>query len=165
MIAIDAAGWTPQLELLAWAYDNFGIGEPPPAALPSYYNCSLLDWEIRNPEYRVICRSTVQDGACVQSALEPGNHTWTGIPGMDAVGGPMNLPLDAAFLAQSGFGGITQGTFGPGTGRVATLTLHVAGIPGTYQLWLAYGSYHSAAEGTSAEMQPGPVFQIHVGGQ
>jgi len=162
VISIDTGGWTAQAELLAWAYEKFGIGQAPSAALPSYYHCGLIDWEIRNPRSQVICRSTVRDAACVGRSAEAGTQTWTGIPGLGALDGPMNLAMEGYFVSAGSLGAIARGV-GPGTARVATLTLNVAAVPGTYQLWPVYGSTTSAA--AVGQMQAGPAFVIHVGGE
>ena len=164
ILSIGATGWTPAADLLTWTVDTFGAREgiPAQAALPSRYNCGLLDWEIRDAQLQVICRSTVQSAACAASALDSGTQTWTGIPGLDAVAGPMNNPVDGSFTSPASLGAATSGAMGTGAARVATLTLQVAGVPGTYHLWLSYGSY-STGDGTSVPMQAGPTFEIRVG--
>ncbi len=50
---------------------------------------------------------------------------------------------------------------GIGAARAATLTFQVAGVPGTYHLWLSYGSYSTGDE--AMPMQAGPTFEIRVG--
>jgi len=89
----------------------------------------------------------------------------TKIRGRGAVGGPMNLPLDGYFVAQGSLGAIARNISAPGAYRVATLTLNVAAVPGTHRLWPAYGSYSTAPAASAAELQPGPAFEIHVGGE
>ena len=65
----------------------------------------------------------------------------------------------------SSLGAVTSSSGLAGTARVATLTIHVAGVPGTYHLRLAYGGYGSSTDGATMPMQTGQVFEIHVGGQ
>ncbi|HOJ72956.1 MAG TPA: VWA domain-containing protein [Phycisphaerae bacterium] len=155
LITVDATGWTPAADLLTWA----GLSTQP---LPSRYNAGLFDWEVRDSRLRIVCRSTVRDAACASKALEPGATTWTGMPGLDYLHGPMNTPAEDYFVGLSSIGGVASAEMGIGPSRVATLTLHVAGVPGTYQLWLSYGSY-SVAGSSSMPMQPGPRFEIRVG--
>ena len=164
ILSIDATGWTPAADLLTWTVDTFGAREgiPAQAALPSRYNCGLLDWEIRDAQLQVICRSTVQSAACAASALDSGSQTLTGRPGLDAVAGPMNNPVDGSFTSPASLGAATSAAMGNGAARVATLTFQVAGVPGTYHLRLSYGSY-STGDGTSVPMQAGPTFEIRVG--
>jgi len=156
IISVDATGWTAVADLLTWA----GLSNQ---VLPSYYNCGLFDWEVRDAQFHLICGSKVQNAACADKALEPGTTTWTGIPDMDAVAGPMNYPVDGYFVSPSSLGGITSIAMGSGAKRVATLTLNVAGVPGVYHVWLSYGS--SSVVGTSMPMQTGPMFEVRVGGQ
>ena len=156
IVSIDATGWTAVADLLTWA----GLSSQ---LLPSYYNCGLFDWEVRDASFHLICGSNVQNAACAPKALEPGTTTWTGMPGMDVLAGPMNNPIDGYFVSSTSLGGLTSSAMGTGAKRVATLTLHVAGVPGTYHLWLSYGSYFVA--GASMPMQPGPLYEIRVGGQ
>lgn len=155
-ISIDATGWTPVADLLTWA----GLSTQ---TLPSRYNAGLFDWEVRNAQLNIICRSTVQDAQCAARALEAGTMTWTGMPGLDYLAGPMNTPVDGYFASPSSLGGIPSAAMGIGANRVATLTLNVAGVPGAYHLWLSYGSYYSVSAGTSTPMQTGPAFEIRVG--
>ncbi|MBI4579172.1 MAG: thrombospondin type 3 repeat-containing protein [Planctomycetes bacterium] len=158
VVNIDAADWTPQAELLAWA----GLSSQ---VLPSRYNCGQVDWIIVDAQAAVICRSTVKDAACAGRALESGTQTHTGTHGLDALAGPINNPVDAWFTTIAPLGATTAGTMSPGAARVATLTLQVAGVPGVYHLRLTYGTYYTAAQGGSAPMDPGPTFEIRVGEQ
>jgi hypothetical protein len=155
VVSIDASGWTARAELLKWA-------ELSTQALPSYYNTGLLDWEIRDVQSHLICRSTVQDAACAGRATEEGTETWTGIPGMNMAAGPMNNSFEGVFVSAASLGGLPSAAMTTGAYRVATLTLQVAGTPGTYHLWFSYGSY-STGNGESASMQTGPTFTIQVG--
>jgi hypothetical protein len=169
VVSIDASGWTAQAELLKWAYDTFGVREGipepasnEPAALPSYYNTGLLDWEVRDVQSHLICRSTVKDAACAGRATEDGAETWTGIPGLNMAAGPMNNSFEGVFVSAASLGGLPSAAMTTGAYRVATLTVQVAGTPGTYHLWFSYGSY-STGNGESAPMQTGPTFEIRVG--
>lgn len=156
IVSIDATGWTAAAELLTWA----GLSSE---SLPSYYHCGLLDWGIRDAQLRLICGSKVQNAACAPRALEPGTYTWTGTPGMDALAGAMDNALDGYFVSPAPLGGITAASMMAGANRVATLTLNVAGIPGTYHLWLSNGI--CSADGVTTQMQAGPLLEIRVGGQ
>jgi hypothetical protein len=158
-----------QAELLKWAYDTFGVREGipesasnEPVALSSYYNTGLLDWEVRDVQSHLICRSTVKDAACAGRATEDGTETWTGLPGLDLAAGPMNEPFEGVFVSPASLGGLPSAAMTTGAYRVATLTLQVAGTPGTYHLWFSYGSY-STTNGESQPMQTGPTFTIQVG--
>jgi hypothetical protein len=164
IVSVDATGWTPAADLLTWAVDTFGPREgiPSQAALPSRFNTGMFDWEVRDPQFHIVCRSTVEDAACADRALESGNRTWIGIPHLSALAGPMNLPLDGFYVSAGGLGGLPSAAMTTGAFRVATLTLQIAGAPGTYHLWMSYGTY-SLGDGASGSMLTGPTFTIQVG--
>ncbi len=137
----------------------------------------------------------MQDAACVGRAVDPGARTWTGIPGLDAAAGSMDVPLDeggvsdnggrdarpprrgrrarcpppkdedGGFASRAPLGAIASGPLGPGSARVATLTLNVAAVPGTHNLWIACGGYQPTTAGAEAAfMAPGPILAIQIGG-
>jgi hypothetical protein len=132
--------------------------------LPSYYACDRLDWMVLDAQGRVVCRSTANNAACVNRLLEPGAIGYTA-SGLDLLDGGINTLEDSYFTTPSPLSALTATALESGTIRVATLTLHVAGVPGTYHLSVANGSYYSATTGQPQAMQAGPVFEIRVSGQ
>ena len=183
IVSIDAAGWTAKDELLGWVaqFEALPSGTPTPATLGNYYNNRYMDWIVCDDQYRLLCRGPIQNAACVAQAIDTNDsRVCTGMP-MSYLDGSMNA-LASDFLDDEEVDGdgnyyvanglldamvademTSEMTTGPK--RMATLTLHVAGVPGTYQLWPTYASVYLAdknAPERRQEMQPGPVFPIVV---
>ena len=57
-----------------------------------------------------------------------------------------SLSVEEGFwTSASSLGAVTSSSGLAGTARMVTLTLQVAGVPGTYHLWLSNGSCYSTA--------------------
>jgi hypothetical protein len=68
------------------------------------------------------------------------------------------------YTSATPIGAITSRPIAGRAARVATLTLDVAGVPGTYTLTLTNGTWYAAAASEQGSMQAGPAFEIRVGG-
>jgi len=183
VVSIDASNWTAKDEVLGWVaqFDTLPLGTPTPATLGSFYNSRYINWVVCDDQYRRLCQGPVQNATCVAQAIDTNDsQVYSGMR-MSWLDGPMNIAAldfldeeevdgDGNYYVANGLldamvaDGMAEAmTTGPK--RVATLTLQVAGVSGTYQLWPTYASVYLAdknAPERRQEMQPGPVFTIVV---
>lgn len=85
------------------------------------------------------------------------------VESLSLVSGVIDVPADGAFTAAGSLGGYLKHPLSARPATVATLTLHVTGMPGTYTLGLSEGTYGTAGEQV-LQMETGAPFTITVQG-
>jgi len=183
VVSINASDWSDKANVL------FSYGFPG-YELTSYYNCTLVDWLlIRFADESAVAEPnswwvggvlaegvSIEQGTDPNALLEPLTTASATGYGMDAVAGPIALDYQELFLsdqygnffvAANHIGAVAQTVLPAGANTVATLSLQVEGVAGTYDLRFVDGIFVEQSDQlvTSWPLFEETAFQIIVGGQ
>jgi hypothetical protein len=149
VFSIDITGWTASENLLF----SHGLTATAPA---SCLRAELLDWLAISPQ-------GVDISPAPSILLAPNAPTAEMLSrGLDGLAGPMTVTTGNLLRSEVPISGALHAPAGPGSTVVATLTLQVAGIPGTYRLTTADG-YFADTTIRNGRITPAPALEVVVG--
>lgn len=161
VVSIDAYGWSDQANAL------FSLGDPN-TTLSSYYNLNLLDWYVAIPSISALSQtprtpgSGVELGRSLTQITGPvaGEVMSLGDP-LSPLNGPVSVPAGGSFTTAAAMSGFLRAPSAGGQVSVATLTLYVVGVPGTYVVSITE-SYYYSIECEPVELSAGVPFVITI---